>query len=74
MTKCNPNYEDAAFALDRYAPSKAGVIFGLLFTATTLIHIFQMTKSRTWYLGAFIAGGISEFISLNWLLRGLRGR
>ncbi|KAF2712578.1 RTA1-domain-containing protein [Pleomassaria siparia CBS 279.74] len=46
-----------------YTPSTIlPIIFLALFVTTTLIHIFQMAKARTWYLLPLAIGGIFEII------------
>ncbi|KAJ5725388.1 uncharacterized protein N7483_006745 [Penicillium malachiteum] len=46
-----------------YNPSiAAAVIFILLFTATTVYHIWQLTKSRCRYFIPFVIGGIFQII------------
>lgn len=58
---CNPNYKDADWAFYRFVPSvPAPIIFAVLFGITTLLHAFQMIKTRTWYLGALLTGGICK--------------
>ena len=60
---CNPDYKTAVWSKYRYEPStEAAAAFAVLFGITTLLHGFQMFKSRTWYLTALICGGISETI------------
>ena len=50
-----------------YEPSMvAAVIFVALFGIATLLHIFQMLKSRTWFMIPFVIGGIFED---HWLRR-----
>lgn len=52
------------FQLYRYEPSvAAAVIFVVLFVLTTLWHLYQLIKSRSWYFIAFVLGGICEFFS-----------
>ncbi|KAF5700220.1 RTM1-like protein [Fusarium globosum] len=59
--KCDPNYRHADWSFYRYEPSTAAaVIFVILFSVTTLVHVFQMFRTRTWYMVAFCLGGISE--------------
>ncbi|KAL1583112.1 hypothetical protein WHR41_08289 [Cladosporium halotolerans] len=51
------------FKLYHYTPSKAApVIFILLFLAITTQHTWQMIKHKTWFLTAFIIGGIFEIV------------
>jgi hypothetical protein len=49
------------FQLYRYAPSvAAAVIFIVLFVLTTVYHLYQLIKYRSWYFIAFVVGGICE--------------
>ncbi|KAM0081140.1 hypothetical protein ACKRZS_006689 [Fusarium odoratissimum] len=60
-SKCDPNYRHADWSFYRYEPSTAAaVIFVVLFSITTIIHVFQLIKTKTWYMLAFCLGGISE--------------
>lgn len=44
-----------------YSPSfGAALIFVVLFLATTVLHLYQMYKSKMWFLSAFCCGGICE--------------
>ncbi|KAI1010697.1 hypothetical protein LB503_004937 [Fusarium chuoi] len=46
-----------------YDPSlAAAIIFIILFTATTILHFFQMIQTHTWFFLAFSLGGIFEVI------------
>ncbi|KAH7213124.1 RTA1 like protein-domain-containing protein [Fusarium oxysporum] len=59
--KCDPNYRHADWSFYRYEPSTAAaVIFVVLFSITTIVHVFQLIKTKTWYMLAFCLGGISE--------------
>ncbi|SCO22743.1 related to RTM1 protein [Fusarium fujikuroi] len=59
--KCDPNYRHADWSFYRYEPSTAAaVIFVILFSVTTFVHVFQMFRTKTWYMVAFCLGGISE--------------
>ncbi|KAJ9412318.1 hypothetical protein FOXG_14965 [Fusarium oxysporum f. sp. lycopersici 4287] len=59
--KCDPNYRHADWSFCRYEPSTAAaVIFVVLFSITTIVHVFQLIKTKTWYMLAFCLGGISE--------------
>ncbi|OMP86694.1 Protein RTM1 [Diplodia seriata] len=50
-------------ALYAYRPSKAGaVIFCILFIGATGIHMWKMVRRRSWFMTAFVIGGILEFI------------
>jgi hypothetical protein len=52
------------FKLYRYTPSvAAAVIFIILFIITTIFHLWQLIKSRSWYFIAFVLGGICEYYS-----------
>ncbi|EGU75205.1 hypothetical protein FOPG_12741 [Fusarium oxysporum f. sp. conglutinans race 2 54008] len=59
--KCDPNYRHADWSFYRYEPSTAAaVIFVVLFSITTIVHVYQLIKTKTWYMLAFCLGGISE--------------
>ncbi|KAE8140234.1 putative RTA1 domain protein [Aspergillus pseudotamarii] len=46
-----------------YDPSAgAAISFAAVFGLTTVIHIWQMIRTRTWYLTPFVIGGIFEAI------------
>ncbi|KAB2573507.1 Protein RTA1 [Lasiodiplodia theobromae] len=50
-------------ALYAYRPSKAGaIIFCLLFIAATAFHLWRMIRCRSWFMTAFVIGGMLEFI------------
>lgn len=54
--------EESSFKLYHYDPSvAAAVIFVLLFLATSLYHVWQMVKQKTWFFTAFIIGGICRW-------------
>jgi hypothetical protein len=58
MDRCNTDYKDAVWAFYRFEPSvEANVVFVVLFSVSTLLHIFQIFRTRTWYLTALVAGG-----------------
>ncbi|CZR69513.1 related to protein RTA1 [Phialocephala subalpina] len=49
------------YKLYHYNPSfNAAVAFIALFALTTLLHVIQMLKSRSWYFIPFVIGGIFE--------------
>lgn len=49
------------YPLYRYEPSiAAAVIFCILFLLATIIHSVQMVKTRTWFLTAFVLGGLCK--------------
>lgn len=56
--------EDSAlsgFQYYNYVPSMpAAIIFVILFGATTILHTYQMFKSKTWFLIPFLIGGICK--------------
>ncbi|KAJ5835683.1 hypothetical protein N7447_001709 [Penicillium robsamsonii] len=55
--------EETSFAFYRYNPSMGGaVLFIILFMGTTFYHIFQMVKTRTWFLIPFVIGGLFEIV------------
>ncbi|KAL0934369.1 RTA1 domain protein [Colletotrichum truncatum] len=63
----NATEADAAganpFKLYHYDPTIAGaVIFVLLFLATTILHFWQLVKSKCWFLLPLAIGGILEVI------------
>lgn len=46
-----------------YEPSMvAAAIFVAVFGLSTLLHLFQMFKTRTWFLIPFVIGGVFETI------------
>ncbi|KAL4928055.1 RTA1 domain-containing protein [Aspergillus undulatus] len=52
-----------AYKYYQYNPSEGAAIpFAALFGLTTLIHIWQTARARTWYLIPFIIGGVFEAI------------
>lgn len=51
--------ETIDFRLYRYDPSMAAaVIFVILFLIVTVLHFYQMMRTRTWILIPFVLGGI----------------
>ncbi|PMD38881.1 RTA1-domain-containing protein [Hyaloscypha variabilis F] len=51
------------YLLYHYNPSKvAAIIFIALFGITTFLHIFQLSRKRTWYFIPFVVGGLFETI------------
>ncbi|KAI8208705.1 Protein RTM1 [Colletotrichum sp. SAR 10_65] len=60
---CNPDYVNAQWAFYRFEPSTAAAIFFCVaFILTTALHLFQMIRTKTWYLTAFVIGGFCELI------------
>ncbi|KAJ5385386.1 hypothetical protein N7517_003297 [Penicillium concentricum] len=54
---------DSTYTLYNYDPSAvAAIIFVVLFGLTTLVHIFQMIRSRSWFFIPFIIGGLFEAV------------
>ncbi|KAJ5471327.1 hypothetical protein N7530_008684 [Penicillium desertorum] len=54
---------DSTYIFYHYNPSAAAaIIFVVLFGLTTLVHIFQMIRSRSWFFIPFIIGGIFEAV------------
>ena len=48
-----------AFVLYRYTPNlAAAVVFIVFFLITTLFHVFQIYRKRTWYFIPLVIGGI----------------
>lgn len=59
---CTPDYKNAEWSFYRYEPSVAApIVFAALYGISTLLHAFQMIRTRTWYLGALLAGGICKY-------------
>ncbi|OKL63501.1 hypothetical protein UA08_01558 [Talaromyces atroroseus] len=53
----------SSFEFYHYNPSiSAAVIFILLFLAATLLHLYQLFRTRAWFLIPFIVGGFFEWI------------
>ncbi len=63
MDECNPDYKNATWAYYRYIPTLgAAILFVVLFGIATIIHGYQMIRTRTWYLSAFFAGGVCKLM------------
>ncbi|CVL00272.1 hypothetical protein FPRO06_06214 [Fusarium proliferatum] len=46
-----------------YVPSTAaGIVFCILFSLSTIIHLIQFGRSRIWWCGVFVIGGLVEII------------
>lgn len=61
-----------AYVLYRYIPSQvAAIIFVVTFGLTTLAHIFQLFKKRTWYFMPLIIGGICKTALLSAFRNGM---
>ncbi|KAL4948349.1 RTA1 like protein-domain-containing protein [Aspergillus filifer] len=51
------------FELYRYTPSLVGAgVFAGVFLLTTLVHIYQLLRYRSWYFVSFVIGGIFQII------------
>ncbi|KAE8381945.1 RTA1 like protein [Aspergillus bertholletiae] len=62
-TNSDPAGDSVSFSFYHYDPSTAGaVIFIVLFAGTTLFHIYQMVRTRTWFFIPFVIGGIFEVL------------
>jgi hypothetical protein len=54
------------FELYRYTPNlAAAVIFFIAFLATTVYHLYQMVKAKSWYFTPLVIGGVCEYPSAN---------
>lgn len=62
MAKSQPDINDPnRFVLYRYHPSlAAAIIFVIAFAITTLLHIFQIVRKRTWYFIPLAVGGVCK--------------
>jgi hypothetical protein len=50
------------FTFYYYTPSAAAAaIFVVLFGLSTLLHFYQLVRTRTWFMIPFLIGGIREF-------------
>lgn len=60
------NEEPGEFVFYHYDPSlPAAVIFISLFSITSLLHLYQLIRSRAWYFIPFLAGCVCKFPQLN---------
>jgi hypothetical protein len=51
------------FVYYRYSPSlEAAIVFTILFSITTIYHIFLISKKRTWYFIPLAVGGVFESV------------
>ncbi|TGO86085.1 hypothetical protein BPOR_0337g00100 [Botrytis porri] len=63
MSNSSSPTDHPAYKLYRYTPNiVAAAIFLVLFAATTLYHIYQMIRKRSWYFTPLVIGGIFEII------------
>lgn len=50
----------------QYNPSMpAAVIFIILFLAVSVLHLYQMVRTRVWIFIPFVLGGFCKLIALN---------
>ena len=55
-----------AYAFYRYDPIVAPAVVALiLFFITTVFHIYQVSRTRAWYMIPMIVGGLSTILSFN---------
>jgi hypothetical protein len=53
--------KEVDFKLYRYDPSMAAaVIFIILFLVVSVLHLYQMIRTRTWIFIPFVIGGICK--------------
>lgn len=58
------DYETAVWAFYRYEPSMiAAVIFIVLFSITTSLHLYQLIRTRTLYFIPFLIGGFRKSLA-----------
>jgi hypothetical protein len=51
----------SGYPLYQYTPSTgASILFCILFLFTTILHFVQMVKTKTWFLTAFVLGGLCK--------------
>lgn len=51
------------FTFYYYDPSTAaGAIFVVLFGLSTVLHFYQLIRTRTWFMIPFLIGGIREYL------------
>ncbi|KAH7129979.1 RTA1 like protein-domain-containing protein [Dactylonectria estremocensis] len=63
MSTCIDDYQHADWSYYRFKPSvEANVVFLVLFGISSLLHGFQIWRTKTWYLSALVIGGCSETI------------
>jgi hypothetical protein len=61
-TTYRPALDDPnAYVLYRYIPSTvAAIVFVVVFGLTTLAHVFQLIKKKTWYFTPLVVGGLCK--------------
>lgn len=61
-------YTDSVSTSYGYRPSlAAGIVFTILFTLSTGLHIYQLVPKRAWWLIVFVVGGLGMLSSLQTL-------
>lgn len=61
MSRSDLPEEYQHFRFYYYEPSMpAAIIFAVLFALATLLHTYQLVRSRTWFMIPFVVGGICE--------------
>ena len=70
MVPSGPNVPDDVFALYRYYPSlTAAILFIVLFILATSIHLYQLIRTRTWFMIPLLVGGFCKSLdptNANW--------
>ncbi|KAL5003686.1 RTA1 like protein-domain-containing protein [Aspergillus recurvatus] len=62
-TDYNVDYKSATWAYYRYYPSEAAaILFTVLFVLTTMVHLYQLLRHRTWFFIPFVVGGFFEWV------------
>ncbi|KAK9243110.1 RTA1 like protein-domain-containing protein [Lipomyces tetrasporus] len=57
------NAQESTFEYYRYNPSlAAAIIFVALFGLVTVIHVYRVVRTKTWYFVPFLIGGVFEVI------------
>ncbi|KAF7907882.1 hypothetical protein BELL_1538g00020 [Botrytis elliptica] len=63
MSSSSAPTDNQVFELYRYTPNLgAAVVFLIAFAVTTLYHIYQMIRARSWYFTPLVIGGIFEVV------------
>lgn len=67
-TRATSNDGDSDWKAYYYEPSlPAAIIFIVLFALSTSLHMFQMIRSRTWFMVPFVIGCICKKSSIKHL-------
>ncbi|KXH63559.1 hypothetical protein CSAL01_06204 [Colletotrichum salicis] len=60
MAGCTAVFVNAEWSFYRFEPSTAAaVFFCVVYVLTTGLHIFQLVRTKTWYMTAFVISGLS---------------